>query len=59
MKKTTYISPEIESLQLDVLQLLSGSPVDEGANDKNDDDYITDPGDLGAKGKSYWESDYE
>ena len=56
-KKTTYIAPEIESLPMDILQLLSGSPVDEGENNKNDDT-ITDPSDLGAKSNN-WNSDWE
>lgn len=56
-KKTTYTAPEIESLPMDILQLLSGSPVDEGENNKNDDT-ITDPSDLGAKSNN-WNSDWE
>lgn len=57
-KKTTYTAPEIESLPMDILQLLSGSPVDEGENNKSDDT-ITDPNDLGAKSNNNWNSDWE
>lgn len=55
MKKTLYIIPEAEVLTIDALQLLSGS-VNEGNNDKNED-LITDPSELGAKGGSFWNVD--
>ncbi|MBO5616626.1 MAG: hypothetical protein J5932_11010 [Prevotella sp.] len=57
MIKKIYTEPTADILDLSALPLLSGSPVDEGENNKNDDD-ITDPSELGAK-EGFWALDGE
>ena len=57
MIKKIYTEPTADILDLSALPLLSGSPVDEGENNKNNDD-ITDPSDLGAK-EGFWALDEE
>lgn len=58
MNKKTYIVPEAETLNMQMLSMLCGTIVDEGDNNK-DDEYITDPGQLGAKDFSgnLWDRD--
>lgn len=58
MRKKTYIMPEAEAVDMQLLSMLCGSPVNEGNNVIDDDEYITDPGQLGAKG-GFWNSDEE
>ena len=46
--KKTYISPETERLDMDMLSLLAGS-VKEGGNNKNNEELISAPDEVGAK----------
>lgn len=58
MKKKTYITPETDTLDMTMLYLLSGS-VNEGQNSKDEEDIITDPSQLGAKGSSVWNDEWD